>query len=115
MTPIGYLYKRVAICPEGLNAPQVADIYSLSSCVSKDFAYYINFWKHNGFWLFDSPSIIRDIALEHGISLEGLKLFFYEAYELQYDLAHRTWVPYGAEASFTTDIQTPIATRLEGF
>ena len=55
MRPIGYMYKRVSAAPQWLNAPRVADVYALSGCVSENFADHINFWRHNGYWLFDSP------------------------------------------------------------
>jgi hypothetical protein len=115
MRPVGYLLKQVANKPDWLAAPSVEDIYSLSGCISRDFADYINYWKHNGFWLFDSPSLVRAVALEHGISLEGLKLFYYEAYELQYDDEQRAWVPFEPEQSFPTDVEVPAVSVLEGF
>jgi hypothetical protein len=61
--PIGYLAKRSVKRPEGLGdkMPQIADIYSVSSHVNDDFVDYIEFWKHNGYWLFDSPKLIREI------------------------------------------------------
>jgi len=43
MIPLGYLYKYVADRPEWLTAAHVADVYSLSGCVSKPFADYINY------------------------------------------------------------------------
>ena len=46
-----------------IKAERVSDIYSVSGCVSKNFADYINYWKHNGYWFFDSPRIIQ--LLEH--------------------------------------------------
>ncbi len=49
MIPAGYMAKRVSSKPDWLNAAQVIDIYSVSSCVSPDFADYINYWMHNGF------------------------------------------------------------------
>lgn len=115
MRPIGYMYKRVSGAPEGLNAPHVADVFSLSGHVSADFADYIGYWRHNGYWLFDDPSIIEALASEHSISLDGLTLFFYEAYELQYDDTSGQWVPFGPEASFDTNVQSPGACTLEGF
>lgn len=115
MRPIGYLFKSVASRPEWLNAPQITDVYSLSGHVSKDFADYVKYWRHNGFWLFDSPAVLRAVAREHAISLEGLKLFYYEAHELQYDDSRRVWVPYQPEASFDTDIQVTATIILEGF
>ena len=115
MLPLGYLYKRVASESEWLRAPQVRDIYSLSSCMSHDFADYINYWKHNGYWLFDSPAVISRLAADEAISLDGLKLFYYEAYELQYQEETRAWLPFEPEQSFGTHVVVPVARTLEGF
>ena len=89
MRPLGYLYKRVAARPDWIKARHVSDIYSLSGCVSGNFADYINYWKHNGFWLFDSPKVIESLATEHSISLEGLKLFYYEAHVKEFEEEHQ--------------------------
>jgi hypothetical protein len=62
MIPIGYMAKRIQLRPEWLKAPQVVDVYSVSDCVNTNFADYVPFWKHNGFWVFDSPQAIREIA-----------------------------------------------------
>lgn len=115
MIPIGYLYKRVATRPDWIRAPQVEDIYSLSGCVSEVFADYIQYWRHNGYWLFDSPRVIEHLAAENGISLQDLQLFFYEAYELEYNDATERWEPFSPEASFGTNVQRPERCRLEGF
>lgn len=112
---MGYLYKRVRARPEWLGAPGVRDIYSLSGCVSECFADYVPLWKHNGFWLFDSPGIARQAAAAAGVSLDGLKLFYYEAYEKEYDRDTRSWVPFEPEASFVTNVESPAGKRLEGF
>lgn len=85
MRPIGCMLKRVSSAPESLEASGVPDVYSLSSRISPDFAEYTQYWRHNGYWLFDSPSIIRALANEHSIALDGLKLFFHEAHALQFD------------------------------
>ncbi|RUL77758.1 hypothetical protein EKH80_06895 [Dyella choica] len=115
MIPLGYLYKQVASRPEWLKAAQVTDIYSLSNCVSKDFTDYVRYWKHNGYWLFDSPDIIAEIVNDASLSMEQQKLFYYEAYELQYDEDAQTWSKFTPELSFTTEIATPKNRRLEGF
>ena len=115
MRPIGYLYKRVASRPEWLTAPQVTDVYSLSSCVSTDFADYIKYWKHNGFWLFDSPSAIASLAAEKSIVLDGLKLFYYEAYEQEFDEDTREWMMFEPEPSFGLDVVVPQCKCLEGY
>jgi hypothetical protein len=115
MRSLGYLYKRVAARPDWIKASHVSDIYSLSGCVSTNFADYIKFWKHNGFWLFDSPEIIESLANQHGISLKGMKLFYYEAHEQEFDDEHHRWLPYEPEASFGTNITKPASKTLEGF
>jgi hypothetical protein len=114
MIPMGYLYKHVADRPEWLTAAHVADVYSLSGCVSKPFADYINYWKHNGYWLFNSPQEIAELANAASISLEGLKLFYYEAYELQFDEDEKAWEAFEPEP-FATEVVAPISKKLEGF
>ena len=112
MVPAGYLAKRVGK-PQGLNMDCVVDVYSVGACVNDDFADYINFWKHNGYWLFDSPEIIREVAKENAISLEGTRLFYYEVYEKEFD--GKTWSAYEPDASFATNVAQPSAKLLEGF
>jgi hypothetical protein len=113
--PIGYMRKRVAKNSEWLKADSVVDIYSISNCLSNDFADYINFWRHNGYWLFDSPSIIDEIARTENIDLGDTRLFYYEAYELEYDEDQDRWVVFDPESSFTTAVSVPSNKQLEGF
>src|SRR4051812_29348924 len=102
MQPLGYLYKRVSTRPEWLQAKNVEGIYALSGCISENFADYINYWRHNGFWLFDSPEVIQALAQEHSISLDGMRLFYYEAFEQEYNDETGQWEPYAPEGSFET-------------
>ena len=53
MVPAGYMAKRVVARPDWLPAERVSTIYSVSGCVSNNFADYINLWQHNGYWLFN--------------------------------------------------------------
>jgi hypothetical protein len=115
MRPLGYLYKKVAKRPDWLKANQVEDIYALSGCISEDFADYVNYWRHNGYWLFDSPEVIESLAQEHSISLEGTCLFYYEAFEKEFDDTIGQWVPYEPENSFETNVRKPVEYHLEGF
>jgi hypothetical protein len=115
MIPIGYMAKRVSAPPEWLRDAGVADVYSVSGCISEDFADYINDWKHNGYWLFDSPEIIRQVARQHAIDLTGTTLFFYEAHELEFNGAERQWTPFVPEPSFTTQVVVPTEKTLEGY
>ena len=112
MIPAGYMAKHVKGRPATIDAPPVVDVYSVSSCISEDFADFINFWKHNGFWLFDSPGIINDLARTHGIDLAGTKLFYYEVAENEFAGSWRKFEP---EHSFETQVLPPAIKHLEGF
>jgi len=101
--------------PDWLRAPAVRDIYSVSDCMSKPFADYIEFWKHNGFWFFDSPEIIKALAEGKSISLEGMMLFYYEVYELEYHEDDPIWRGFSPEPSFETHVMVPKVKLFEGF
>jgi hypothetical protein len=113
MIPAGYLAKRVIARPDWLHAERVARIYSVSGCVSQNFADYVPFWKHNGYWLFDSPQAIVRIARENEIDLAGTSLFFYEVYEEQFDKG--AWTRFDAESSFLTQVTVPDKKAFEGY
>ena len=113
MIPAGHMAKRVSQKPDWLVAPQVDDIYSVSSCISENFTDYIEYWKHNGYWLFDTPEIIRSVAQENAIGLEGTALFYYEVYEKEFD--GELWQTYAPESSIPTNVVSPLGKRLEGF
>jgi hypothetical protein len=81
MTPAGYMAKRICAKPEFLKSSNVSDIYSVSSCLNENFADYVKFYQHNGFWLFDSPELIHMVAKENSIDLRGTSLFYYEVHE----------------------------------
>ena len=113
MLPAGYLAKRIAMKPDWLQAQEVTDIYSVSGCVSEAFADYVDYWKHNGFWLFDSAEVIQNVAQENSIDLGGTALFYYEVYEQEFD--GDTWLPYRPDPSFKTSVVVPVDKHLEGF
>lgn len=115
MLPAGYMAKRIVARPAWLKAGQVIDIYSVSSCISNDFSDYINYWKHNGFWLFDSPRIIQRLAAEHALDLSDAHLFFYEVYECEFDEEAQTWRRFDPEPAFTTQVVEPNERHLEGY
>ncbi len=94
MIPVGYMYKKVVIKPEWLQVTNTVDVYSLSNCISHGFADYINYWQHNGYWLFDSPAIIEALAAAENIDLSDTTLFYYEAYEYEYVEETDTWATF---------------------
>ncbi len=115
MTPAGYLYKLIAERPEHLTSGEIRDIYSVSNCLSKDFADYIQYWQHNGYWLFDTPAIMTSLASTEGISLDSMKLFYYEIYDREWDEEAEQWMNFAPELSFQTNVQNPQDRSLEGY
>lgn len=111
----GYMAKQVTTRPDWLKADRVVDVYSVSSCVSEDFAEYINYWRHNGYWLFDSPARIQEIARETSLNIINTKLYYYKVHELEYDEDAKSWKAFGPEASFEINIQQPEIKTLQGW
>jgi hypothetical protein len=114
MIPVGYIAKRVIEKPEWIKTTQVKDIYSVSSCGSPNFVDdYIKFWKHNGYWFFNSPKDITELSKAESISLDNTKLFYYEMYEKEFDgIEWKTIVP---KDRFKTSVETPRVKKLEGY
>jgi hypothetical protein len=122
MIPAGYIYKQAAAPPEWLKqVPGVDRIFSVSGCIAAEFGDTTNHWRHNGFWLFDQPSIMLEIAQADGIDLRPMTLFYYEAYELELN-DDSGWSP-GAAGSWTdiaandfpTNVTPPPSKTLRGF
>ena len=112
MIPVGYMAKKISDKPDWIKADNVTDIYSVSNCISDDFTDYIDYWKHNGYWFFDSPEVIEILAKSEIIDLTDTEIFYYEVYEKQ--LAE-TWESFKPEPSFITNIIEPQKKYLEGF
>ena len=114
MIGIGYMAKRVAQRPEWLQVPGVKDIFSVSSCISNDFMDYIEFWRHNGYWFFDHPNIIRELSQENGIDLSRLTFFYYEAYEREFDEQRKQWLDF-QPSDLTINIIPPTKKEFQGY
>jgi hypothetical protein len=85
MRPAGYMAKRISGVPDGFGVAGVVDIYSVSACLSRAFADYVEFFAHNAFGLFDTVEAIRRLVAERSIDLGGTRLFYYETHEDQFD------------------------------
>jgi hypothetical protein len=115
MIALGYMAKRIVPSPVSLKAPNVKDIYSVSDCVNDNFFEgYVNAWRHNGFWLFDRPEIIVELAVAHAIDLSGMTLFFYEGFEQEFDGSEWSEIR-GNRFQLPVDVVLPATKRLEGF
>lgn len=115
MIPAGYLIKRVSPRPDWLKAEGVEDIFSVSNCISADFMKYVNYWKHNGHWLFDSLEVAQQLAREHNVDLKNTTPFYYEIYEHEFDEDEKQWAAFKPEESFVTHVQAPPMKNLEGY
>ncbi|HTJ01351.1 MAG TPA: hypothetical protein VL492_01055 [Methylovirgula sp.] len=115
MIPAGYMAKRIVARPDWLKADAVADIYSVSACSSKNFADYVSDWRHNGFWLFNRPGDITQLACDRAIDLSGTVLFYYEVFEQQFDETAKKWSAVEPELSLDTNVERPKDAHLEGF
>lgn len=115
MIPAGYMAKRIVARPDWLKVERVTDIFSVSNCMSDDFADYSGYWKHNAFWFFDSPDVIRDLAKQISVDLTDTRLFYYEVHELEYDEVERVWKPFGLGTSFKNENVQPDKRILEGY
>jgi len=113
--PMGYMLKQVARLPTWLANPDVADICSVSGCISQPFADYTGHWRHNGHWFFDRPGTASDLAALEDVDASGLTNFYYEAWPEEYDEATASWSPLRAPADIPTEVQRPDAPQLLGF
>jgi hypothetical protein len=115
MIPAGYMAKNISTKPDWLKVDGITDIYSVSGCVSVQFADYVQFWKHNGYWFFDTPEIIEQLARDNAIDISSVLFFYYEVYEKQYDERKKTWIEFMPEPSFATSVRMPETKQLEGY
>ena len=107
--------KQVCSAPAWLRTDAVSDIYSVSNCLSTAFCDYIGHWKHNGYWLFDSPAAISEVAAAEALDLSEHKLFYYEVYEKQFSAQRRDWEAFAPEKSLETRVAVPPQKQLEGY
>jgi hypothetical protein len=115
MIPAGYMYKRVVAAPDWLQTEPDTDVYSVSGCISAHFTDYTPFWRHNGFWLFDSPEVMESVAAEAGVNASALTLLYYELFEQAYEEENRRWVPVVPDPALPTSVRPPDTKRLLGY
>ena len=60
----GYFPKRIVRRDPWLAAPHVDEIWSVSECMSKGPRGWIDRWRHNDFWLFDSVGLAESVVPE---------------------------------------------------
>lgn len=112
---LGYMAKHVVTRPDWLKAEHIERVCSVSACVSSDFCDYTPHWKHNGFWLFNSPEDLVTLCRAEQIELDTLEFFYYQAYPKQYDEFAKLWSGFEPEKCFQTCVQPPLQKRLLGY
>ena len=113
--PLGYMFKVVAPPPDWMGTRAIDRVYSVSGHVSRDFLDYIPLWRHNGWWFFNSSATLRDIVRSEGLDAASLTLFYYEAFEKEYDEAEENWRSIYPEGSFVTNVEPPKTKNLCGY
>lgn len=112
MIPLGYMAKFVRPCPDGFAAP-VQELASVSPCLSPDFGDWLDAWRHNDYWLFDSPARIVEVARQKGVELAAARWFYYEGEGREWDGAR--WRPVAPEPSLGLAVEEPHQRLLRGF
>ena len=81
-TLIGYFAKLTMKRPDWLKAPQVDEICSASTCMSRADWDWINVWKHNEIWLYDSPELALSVVPAE--TLPACDLYAYRLYPVRF-------------------------------
>jgi len=115
MIPAGFMAKKVRPAPEWLKAGAALDVYSVSNCLSEAFCDYSGHWKHNGYWLFDSPAAIHEVAQAESVDLSECAVFYYEVHEQQFDERRKIREWFGPLDALETRVAVPEARQLEGY
>ncbi len=114
MIPAGFMYKEPIFAPAWVGAPEGARLHSLSGCISHYFTDYIRYWQHNGFWLFDSPEVLDQVAAKAQTNASHFDLLYFEVAETQFDEARSSWLPVTPDPSFPTSVRRPSHSTLLG-
>ena len=85
MTPtlIGYFPKRRTRRPEWLSASQVEEVASVSPCFAKPPDGWIEQWRHNDLWVYDSPELAWSVVPAQ--QRAEFELYAYRMFPLQID------------------------------
>ena len=115
MIAAGYIAKQLVASPAFLRGSNSEFVAALAGCIGAYFTDYLSAWRHNGYWLFDSPEIVRELAAAQQLDLGGMRFFYFELYEREFVSTNRTWRHFTAEPSLPLDVVPPAHARHLGF
>lgn len=93
----------------------VKDIYSISGCISKDFCDFFDYWKHNGYGVFNSLAILAEVADQAGVDLSEMTTFYYEIYPYEWCEKSSKWQQFYPEECVKTEVVPPLNPKLCGY
>jgi hypothetical protein len=104
--------------PAWLEASNIVDVYSVSSCVNDDFdadIYATPIYEalRNEQGLYNSVDDIRTAAQSASIDLQEATLFYYEVHPLELD--GKCWLPLEPDVSAENRVEQPTNKVLQGF
>jgi hypothetical protein len=101
----GYFPKRIARADDRMAAAHVKEVWSVSTCLSQEPPAWIDRWRHNDLWLFDT------VALAESVIPIGKRAAFrvlgYRIWDRMFDDGHERELPIvvkeapGPEQGFT--------------
>jgi hypothetical protein len=79
---IGYFPKKTSRLPELLEALNVEEVCSVSNCISEGPVNWIDAWKHNSHWVYDTPELAASVIGEN----EGVfEMYAFKQYPIRVD------------------------------
>src|SRR5262245_50352750 len=82
LTPIGYFPKRTMKRPDWLKAAGVEEVCSVSTCVSKGPDGWIDQWRHNEMWVYDTPELALSVVPD--AARDEFDLYAYQMFSVQF-------------------------------
>ncbi len=87
-TLIGYFAMRRISPSECVNTPQVAEICTVSDCIGRTDWDWINEWRHNAAWVFDSPELAWSVVPQQ--LRESCDMYAFCLFPVHYEFGSRS-------------------------
>lgn len=88
---------------------------TLSGCIVKGFGDDISTFRHNGWYLYDTPSILAELAAAEKVPRASLRLLYAEVYPRTFSEAGVDLGELKPDPHFDTDIKPPADKTLLGY